>query len=112
VPNRGEFYWLELGQPRGSVQAGRRPVCVIQNDMGNRYSPTTIVAILTTRMRPAAFHVEVTAEESDLPRDSEVRCEQLLTVNQSDLVEKCGALPAGRIPELDRALRSSLGIVY
>jgi mRNA interferase MazF len=112
MPKRGECYWLDLGEPRGSVQAGRRPVCVIQNDLGNRYSTTTIVAVLTTRTRPAPFHVQIKAQESGLPRDSEMRCEKLLTVNQADLGEQCGVLPDTLIPELDRALRASLGIVH
>lgn len=94
------------------MQAGRRPVCVVQNDVGNQYSRTTIVAALTTRRgRPASFHLELTAEESGLPRDSTLLCEQLLTVNQVDLAEPCGMVPRERFRDLDRALRASLGIV-
>src|ERR1051325_5517147 len=112
MPSRGECYWIELGAPRGSMQAGRRPVCVVQNDLGNQFSVTTIVAALTTRRgRPAPFHLEVKAEETGLPRDSTLLCEQLLTVNQADLRELCGTLPLARVPDLDRALRASLGIV-
>ena len=111
MPRRGELYWLDLGEPRGSIQAGRRPVCIVQNDLGNEHSPTTIVAALTTRRgRPAPFHLEVTAVETGLPQDSTLLCEQLLTVNQTDLTQQCGILPRERIPELDGALRASLGI--
>jgi len=112
MPKRGELYWLDLGEPGGSMQAGRRPVCVVQNDLGNQFSRTTIVAALTTRCgRPAPFHLEVSAAETGLLRDSTLLCEQLLTVNQGDLGEPCGVLPAARVPDLDRALRASLGIV-
>lgn len=112
MPSRGECYWLDLGEPRGSMQAGYRPVCIVQNDVGNQYSRTTIVAALTPRRgRPATFHLELTAEESGLPRDSTVLCEQLLTVNQTDLGEQCGTVPRERVRDLDRALRASLGIV-
>jgi mRNA interferase MazF len=108
---RGELYWYDLGPPRGSVQGRRRPVCIVQNDLGNRASPTTIVAACTTQPRAQyPFHVHYTAAESGSGRDGIVLCEQLFTINQAALGERCGALPPRLLPDLDRALCRSLGI--
>jgi mRNA interferase MazF len=86
-------------------------VCVVQNDLGNRASPTTIVAACTTRRRGHyPFHVHYTAGETGSGHDGMVLCEQLFTINQADLGEFCGALPSHRAPELDLALCRSLGI--
>lgn len=109
--SRGEIWWVDFGIPRGSEQGGHRPAFVVQNDSGNLYSSTTIVAAITSRQRkPYPFHVEITARESGLPEDSTILLEQLLTVSQNRLVRRAGILSASKMTEVDKALRVSLGL--
>ncbi len=108
---RGEVFWVNWDPARGSEQAGIRPALVIQNDVGNRYSPTTIVAAITTAQeRPYPFMVRVSALESGLPRDSTVNLSAILTVDRRRLTDRCGTLPPERMVEVDLALRRSLGL--
>ena len=109
---RGEIYWLQLPVGQGSVQAGRRPVLVIQNDIGNRVSAITIVAAITSQPRPRLypFHVQFTAAESGLRLDGTVLCEQVQTVDQASLGRLTGALNHLKMSEVDIALRFSLGL--
>ena len=108
---RGEIYYVDWSPGRGSEQAGVRPALIVQNDVGNRFSPTTIVAAISTRPgKLYPFHVAITAEESGLRRDSVVKCEQIQTVDQTRLERLAGRLSADRIQEVDVALRRSLGI--
>ena len=108
---RGEIYWVDFGVPRGSEQIGTRPALVIQNDVGNQHSATTIVAAITSRQRePYPFHVSVTAVESGLPEDSTIQLEHILTVSQDRLVEYCGKLGSNKMKEVNQALRHSLEI--
>lgn len=112
MPRRGEIYWLELRPASGSEQAGRRPVLIIQNDVGNRSSPTTIVAAVTSqpRRRRYPFHVPIASEESGLRLDGTVLCEQIQTVDQRRLGGPAGALSAVKMREVDLALHYSLGL--
>ncbi|MBI2918850.1 MAG: type II toxin-antitoxin system PemK/MazF family toxin [Chloroflexi bacterium] len=109
---RGEIYWLQLPSASGSEQAGRRPVLIVQNDVGNRSSPTTIVAAITSqpRRRQYPFHVPFTARESGLRLDGTVLCEQIITVDQGRLGEMAGSLGGERMREVDVALHHSLGL--
>ena len=108
---RGEIYYLNFGPARGSEQAGRRPALVIQNDIGNEFASTTIVAALTSRRRDAyPFHVHVSAKESGLSGGSTVLLEQILTVTQERLGRRIGWLSLDRMAEVDEALRYSLGL--
>lgn len=109
---RGEIYWLELLPAAGSEQAGKRPVLIIQNDIGNKTSPTTIVAALTSqpRRRLYPFHVQFAAQESGLRRDGTVLCEQLQTVDQGRLGARAGALSREKMAEVDLASHHSLGL--
>ena len=109
---RGEIYWLQLPPATGSEQAGRRPVLVIQNDAGNRASPTTIVAAITSqpRRRRYPFQVPFTAQESGLHLDGTVLCEQIQTIEQIRLDRLAGALNEERMEEADLALKRSLGL--
>ena len=111
---RGEIYWLELLGAGGSQQAGRRPVLIVQNDVGNRFSPTTIVAAITSqpRRRRYPFHVSFSAEESSLRIDGTVLCEQIQTVAQTRLESLAGALTVVRMAEVDEALHRSLGLEH
>lgn len=106
---RGEVYWVDFGVPRGSEQGGRRPALVIQNDIGNRNSSTTIVAAITSQQkRQYPFHVEIKANESGLPQDSTVLLEQIMTISQNRLVSKAGTLSSAKMAEVDEALKVSL----
>ena len=115
---RGEIYRLDFGIPQGSVQGGVRPgliiqsdALVMQNDIGNRTSPTTIVAAITSkRKRSYPFHVEISKDESGLSEDSTILLEQIQTVPQYRLVEKRGEIDKDKMEEVDKALICSLGI--
>ena len=108
---RGEIYWVNWNPGRGSEQGGLRPALVIQNDIGNKFSPTTIVAALTTAVeKPYPFLVRVTAKESGLPRDSTVNLAVILTVDKTRLTRKCGELSEAKMSEVNEAIRASLGM--
>lgn len=108
---RGEIYWVDWNPARGSEQSGLRPALVIQNDIGNRYSPTTIVAALTTAAgKPYPFLVRVSAGESGLPKDSTVNLAVILTIDKARLIDKCGELGEEKMAEVDRAIKASLGL--
>lgn len=108
---RGEIYEVDWSPGRGSEQAGVRPALVIQNDIGNAFSPTTIVGAISSRARrPYPFHVAITARESGLAQDSIVKCEQIQTIAQARLGRRVGSLGADKMREVDRALTHSLGI--
>jgi len=109
---RGEIYWVDFGIPRGSEQASKRPALVIQNDTGNETSPTTIVAAITSKIKKLyPFHVGVSSVESGLPQDSTILLEQLLTISQDRLMQRCGQLSPDKMREVDQALRHSLGMI-
>jgi mRNA interferase MazF len=110
---RGDIFYADLNPTVGSEQGGVRPVLVIQNDIGNTYSPTTVIAAVTSRInRPRLpTHVAIGSEESGLPADSVVLLEQIRTVDKSRLKDKVSRLPKGKMAEVDRALEMSLGLV-
>lgn len=110
---RGELYYADLSPVVGSEQGGLRPVLVIQNDVGNKYSPTVIVSATTSRLYKAKLptHIELPADRCPLPKQSVVLLEQLRTLDKSRLKEKIGDLPEEIMQEIDRALLISLGIL-
>lgn len=83
--SRGEIYWVEFDPVKGSEQGGLRPAAVVQNDVGNRFSPTTVVAAITRTIppKPYPFVVIIEAEESGLPHRSVINCSQLATIQAS-----------------------------
>jgi mRNA interferase MazF len=107
---RGDIWWLDWSLGRGSEERGRRLALVIQNDVGNRFAPTTIVAAVSTRGRPFPIVVALPASESGLARRSFVNLAQILTVDKSRLLTKTGRLRGARMAEVDRALAISLGL--
>jgi mRNA interferase MazF len=108
---RGEIYWVDWSPGRGSEQKGIRPALVIQNDSGNKFSPNTIVASVTTAIdRLYTFQVKVAPEESGLPQLSIVDLASLETVDKGRLKEKCGELSPEKISQVDGALKVSLGL--
>jgi len=108
---RGEIYRINRDPAGGSEESGSSPVLVIQNDIGNKYSPTTIVAALTTSLaRSYPFAVMVTAEESGLPKDSTVNLAVIMSIDKTRLTDKCGELNESRMAEVNEAIKASLGI--
>ena len=108
---RGQIYYADLSPVIGSEQGGYRPVLIIQNDIGNRYSPTVIAAIITTRKTKANLptHVWLNAE-CGLPKDSMVECEQVRTLDKKRLKEFMGTVSQEVMKEIDMAIKISLGV--
>jgi mRNA interferase MazF len=109
---RGDVYFADLSPVRGSEQGGQRPVLIIQNDVGNRYSPTVIVAAITAKIAKAKLptHVEVEASTVGLLKDSVVLMEQVRTIDKTRLIQKLGHLDADVMKRVDQALVVSLGL--
>ncbi len=110
---RGDIYYADMNPGVGSEQNGIRPVLVVQNDIGNRYSPTVIVAAITSRVSKAKLptHIEISANLSGLPKDSLVLTEQVRTIDKRRLRERVGKLPLEVMREVNDALCISLGFV-
>ena len=110
--SRGEIYLADLNPVRGHEQAGVHPVLVIQNDLGNQYSSTTIVAAITSRIekRRLPVHVELAAQLSGLPKDSVALLDQIRTIDKERLGRLMGALPSEIMEQVDRALLISLDL--
>jgi mRNA interferase MazF len=108
---RGEIYWVDWNPSRGSEQAGIRPALIIQNDIGNKYSPNTIVASCTkTSHKSLPFLVPIKAKESGLPNDSTVDLASLITISKDRLRGKCGELSQDKMAEIDKAILNSLAL--
>lgn len=110
---RGDIFFANLNPVVGSEQGGLRPVLVVQNDIGNTYSPTTIVAAITSQIKRAKLptHVELTASRHRLERDSVVLLEQIRTIDKQRLREKIAHLDEEAMARVDRALGISVGII-
>lgn len=108
---RGELYYADLSPVIGSEQGGIRPVLVVQNDIGNKYSPTIIAAAVTSRLDKARLptHIELPAESYGLQKDSVILLEQIRTLDKRRLKERIGCLPEGLMKRVDYALMISLG---
>ena len=112
IIRRGDIYYADLRPVVGSEQGGVRPVLIIQNDVGNRHSPTVIVAAITSRMNKAKLptHIELSAEKYDMVKDSVILLEQLRTIDKSRLKDKICHLDAGILHKVNRALGISLDL--
>ncbi|MGB3985584.1 MAG: type II toxin-antitoxin system PemK/MazF family toxin [Limnochordia bacterium] len=110
---RGDIFYANLNPVIGSEQGGVRPVLIIQNNIGNKYSPTTIIAAITSKIKRAKLptHVELSAAEFNLEKDSVILLEQLRTIDKRRLKEKIAHLDDEIMSEIDRALMISLGLV-
>ena len=108
---RGEVYYADLSPVVGSEQGGFRPVLILQNDIGNKYSPTVIVTAITSQLGKAKLptHIELSAEEYNLPKNSVALLEQIRTLDKRRLKEKVTTLSDGKMKEVNRALLISLG---
>ena len=112
VVKRGDIFYADLSPVIGSEQGGVRPVLVIQNDVGNKFSPTVIVAAVTSQINKAKLptHVEISANDFGLAKDSVILLEQIRTVDKRRLREKIGKLSDVLMHHVDQALVVSLGI--
>ena len=109
---RGDIFTVDLEPVRGSEQGKRRPAVVIQNDLGNRYSPTIIVAAITSTLRPDFdVNVIIEAPEGGLRQDSTVLLNQIRTIDRSRLGRHWGRLSPQTMARIDQALSISLGLV-
>lgn len=110
---RGELYYADLSPVVGSEQGGVRPVLVVQNDIGNKYSPTIIAAAVTSQLSKAKLptHIELAKEEYGLMKDSVVLLEQIRTIDKRRLMERIGELPSAVMRRVDGALAISLGFM-
>lgn len=107
---RGDVFLVDFNPARGSEQAGCRPAVVVQNDVGNKYGPTTIVIAVTTTHKDYPFLVKLSAGEGGLERDSAANAAQVLTVDKLRLARKLGSLPSKTMRQINRALAVSLGL--
>lgn len=109
---RGEVYFAQLNPVVGSEQGGIRPVLVIQNDIGNQYSPTTIVLAITSQINKAKLptHVELKADQYGLERDSVILAEQVRTIDKTRLKQRIAVLNVELMEHVDQALAISLGL--
>ena len=110
---RGDIYYADLRPVVGSEQGGVRPVLIIQNDAGNHHSPTVICAAITSRMNKAKLptHVELSAAECDISKDSVILLEQIRTIDKQRLKEKVCHLDVKTLHRVDRALKISLELI-
>ena len=108
---RGELYYADLSPVIGSEQGGVRPVLIVQNDVGNKYSPTIIAAAVTSKINKAKLptHIELSAIEYGLIKDSVVLLEQIRTIDKRRLKDRIGELPENTMTKVDNALLISLG---
>lgn len=108
---RGEIYYAELSGAIGSEQNGARPVLIVQNDVGNRNSPTTIIAPLTSKKGKASLPTHISLDiKGCLPDESVILLEQVRTIDKSRLYDYVGAIAPETVAKVDEAIRISFGI--
>ncbi|EFI42095.1 MULTISPECIES: type II toxin-antitoxin system PemK/MazF family toxin [Peptoniphilus] len=110
---RGDIFYADLSPVIGSEQGGVRPVVIIQNDIGNKYSPTLIVAAITSQLNKAKLptHINVDAKGVPLPKNSVILLEQIRTIDKKRLRERIGRFEGNIMSEIDKAIKVSLSIV-
>jgi len=109
---RGDIYYADLSPVVGSEQGGVRPILIVQNDVGNRYSPTVIAAAITSQLdkNPLPTHIGVSADSVGLSKDSVVLLEQIRTIDKQRLKEKMGHLSDTDMSRVNSALNISFGL--
>ncbi len=112
VVKRGDIFYADLSPVIGSEQGGTRPVLVVQNDVGNKFSPTVIIAAITSQINKAKLptHIEIKAHDVGLLKDSVILLEQVRTIDKRRLREKIGRLDDEQLASVDEALGISFGI--
>ena len=110
---RGDIYYADLSPVVGSEQGGVRPVVIVQNDVGNKHSPTVIAAAITSKTTKAKLptHIEVYADENGLNRNSVILLEQIRTIDKKRLREKMGHLQKETMKQVDDAINISFGLM-
>lgn len=110
--HRGDIYYADLSPVVGSEQGGLRPVLIVQNDMGNKHSPTVIAAAITSKKykTPLPTHIKVDADGCGLQKDSIVLLEQIRTLDKSRLKDRMGALNTPEMKKINDALSVSFGL--
>lgn len=109
---RGEIYYADLSPVIGSEQGGLRPVLIIQNDVGNKYSPTTIVAAITSKKDKGEMPTHVKIKADGLSRESLVLLEQIRTIDKSRVKERITVLDNDDMKRIDKALAISVVVEY
>lgn len=108
---RGDIYYADLSPAVGSEQGGTRPVLIVQNNVGNKHSPTVIIAVLTSKSkRKLPTHIAINSGEGNLAMDSTVLLEQLRTIDKFRLQKYVGSVSQGVMDQVDRAMLISLGL--
>ena len=109
---RGDIYYADLSPVVGSEQGGLRPVLIVQNDVGNKYSPTVIAAAITSQINKAKMptHIEISAQKYGIAKDSVILLEQIRTIDKKRLREKIGHLDNNAMLFVDEALYISFGL--
>ncbi len=112
IVKRGDIYYADLSPVIGSEQGGIRPVLIIQNDVGNKYSPTVIAAAITSQINKAKMptHIELSASDYGLYKDSVILLEQIRTIDKKRLREKVAHIDKKLMKTVDEALSISFGI--
>lgn len=112
IIKRGDIYYADLSPVVGSEQGGVRPVLIVQNDIGNKYSPTIIAAAITSQINKAKLptHIEINAEEYGLTRDSVILLEQVRTIDKRRLRDKIGRLDDELMSKVNEAISISFGL--
>ena len=111
---RGEIYYADLSPVIGSEQGGTRPVLIVQNDVGNKFSPTVIAAAITSQRFKTSLptHISVHADECGLAKDSIVLLEQVRTLDKTRLRERMGSLDEDEMSKINHALSVSFGLSF
>ena len=111
---KGDIYYAYLDSGIGSEQCGYRPVLIVQNNVGNRYSPTVIAAAITSKMGKTKLptHIDIYAEKVGLAKDSVILLEQIRTIDKSRLIKRIGSISKRKMREIDKALKVSCGIGF
>ena len=112
IVKRGDLFYADLSPVVGSEQGGIRPVLVVQNDIGNKYSPTIIAAAVTSQINKAKMptHIEINAETYGLAKDSVILMEQIRTIDKKRLKEKIGHIDSEVMVKVNEALTVSFGL--
>ena len=109
-PARGEVWVVNWNPARGSEQTGKRPALVIQNDIGNEKASTTIVAAISSSVKIYPMNVKIDPPEGGLDRQSIIKTSQILTISKDRLEKRLGRLSAGKMEEINRAIKLSLDL--
>ena len=113
IIRRGDIFYADLSPVVGSEQGGVRPVLIIQNDIGNKYSPTVIIAAITSQINKAKLptHIEIDGKQYGLPKDSVILLEQVRTIDKRRFIERICKLDDEMMNKVNEGLMISLGLI-